>query len=276
MAVEEADVAVESIGPDKARGLLAANSHNRNLREPRVAQLAAVMARGEWEMNGETIKVADDGTLLDGQHRLQAIVESGVEIESLVIRDLPLAAQDTVDIGRRRRLADVLAIEGKRDAHALSAGLSMLHRYRTGKRFDYAHNTAPSPKQALQLLEETPEMTESVRAARRVTKQIGGPIGVFAALHRIFSEVDPGTTEEFFRQLESGAELEEGDPVLQLRNQVVKPRQDRNYTQSPNHVAALTVKAYNLRRSGRKVDLLSYRKREKFPEIDGRERLLDG
>src|ERR1700750_3512325 len=103
---------VETISPDMAQEILAANGHNRNMRSPRVAQLAEVMRRGEWILNGETIKVATDGTLLDGQHRLQAVVDSGATIETLVMRGMSLETQDTVDTGRRRRLADILAIEG--------------------------------------------------------------------------------------------------------------------------------------------------------------------
>lgn len=259
---------VEPITPEEAEELLQANTHNRPLRAPRVDQLAEAMRRGEWIVNGETIKIAEDGTLIDGQHRLQAVVDSGVTIETLVIRGLPLEVQDTVDTGRRRRLADILSIEGYSDSHALGAALSMLHRFRTGKRVDYSHANAPSSQQALDLLEEEPQIMESVQIARRVTKAVGGPIGVFSALHLLFKEVDAGSTEEFYARLADGTRLEPDDPLLHLRNQLIKPRKDRNYVQSPHHIAGLTIKAFNQRREGRRVELLFFRKGEKFPEID--------
>jgi hypothetical protein len=259
---------VEHVTPELAGVLLSANVHNRNLRTSRVAQLAEAMRRGEWELNGETIKVAEDGTLLDGQHRLQAVVESGVGIETLVMRGLPMLAQDTVDTGRRRRLADILKIEGYSDSHALAAGVNILHRLRTGSRIDYSHAGAPTPRQALELIRAEPQIIESVRAARRVTKQVGGPIGVFSALHCVFFEIDPEPTEEFFARLDDGAELKPGDPALHLRNQLARPRRDRSYSQSPNNIAALTVKAFNLRRKNRSIDLLTFRTGEKFPTVD--------
>jgi hypothetical protein len=261
-------LAVETITPNMAEDLLTANRKNRNMRAPRVAQLAETMKRGEWSLNGETIKVADDGTLIDGQHRLQAVVESGVAIQSLVIRGLPLEVQDTVDTGRRRRLADVLTIEGYSDSHALGAAVSMLHRFRNGSRIDYSHATAPSPQQALELIRAEPEIEESVKVARRVTKAVGGPIGVFSALHRLFMEIDPEPAEEFYAKLAKGSNLDDEDPVLHLRNQLARPRQDRNYAQSPHHIAALTIKAFNMRRAGRQIELLFFRKTEKFPTID--------
>ena len=139
MAIE-----VETISPEVTAALLEANRHNRHMRPPRVIQLADVMRRGEWVLNGETIKIATDGTLLDGQHRLQAVVDSGVTIETYVMRGMPPEVQDTVDTGRRRRLADVLAIEGHTDSHALGASLSMLHRFRTDQRID-SPTRAPLP-----------------------------------------------------------------------------------------------------------------------------------
>lgn len=269
----ETSIGVELITPDLARELLADNSHNRNLRSARVVQLAEAMRRGEWVLNGETIKIAEDGTLLDGQHRLRAVVDSGVAVESLVLRGLPTEVQDTVDTGRRRRLADLLAIEGHTDAHALAAALNMLYRFRTGGRIDYSHAGAPSAQQAIGLIEAEPEIRDSLREARRVTKQIGGPIGIFAALHHLFSEVDPEATKDFFDRLADGAELAKDDPVLHLRNQLGRPHKDRTYAQSASNTAALIIKAFNLRREGRRTDLLSFKKTEKFPTINGQAEL---
>src|SRR5207253_6031190 len=126
--------------------------------------------------------------------------------------------------GRRRRLADVLAIEGYSDSHALGAAVSMLHRFRNGNRIDYSHATAPSPQQALEMIRSDPEIEESVRVARRVTKAVGGPIGVFSALHRLFMEIDPEPSEEFYAKLAKGSNLDDEDPVLHLRNQLARPR----------------------------------------------------
>lgn len=259
---------VERVSPKVAADLLKSNVRNRNLRVGRVTQLAEAMRRGEWELNGQTLKVASDGTLLDGQHRLQAVVESGVTIETLVMRNLPAAAQDTVDTGRKRRLADILRVEGYSDSHALAAAVNILHRYRNGLRIDYSQAGAPTPKQALDLIATEPEIEESVRIARRVTKKVGGPIGVLSALHRVFHEIDPEPTEDFFEQLGEGAGLKKGDPLLQLRNQLIRPRRDRGYMQSPATIAGLTVKAFNLRRAGRKVALLTFRKNEKLSPVD--------
>lgn len=258
-------VSVERITPEAAREMLARNQRNRNLRVVRVRELSGAMQRGEWQLTGETIKLAKGGALLDGQHRLEAVVHSGVTIESVVVRDLPLNAQDTIDTGRRRRLADVLALEGYPNAVALAATLNVVHRRRNGHRITNSRNTAPTPQQALALLAQNRGLHESVEVARRVTKAIGGPTGVYAALHHEFGEIDPPATEEFFAGLEEGAELSRSDPVLHLRNHLVRPRSDRTYKLNPPRVAALVIKAFALRRAGRTIASLLSASEEGLP-----------
>jgi hypothetical protein len=261
-------VATELITPPVARAILEANTRNRPLRPGRVTQLASAIKRGEWKLNGETLKLAVDGTLIDGQHRLSAVLEAEAPIETLVMRDLPIEAQDTVDTGRKRRLADILKIEGYSDSHALAAGINMLHRFRSGLRIDYSQSGAPSALQAIELIQREPEIVKSVAVARTVAKQVPGPIGVFIALHCVFFKVDPGPTEEFYLRLKDGADLPKGDPLLHLRNQLMRPRKDRGYAQAPATVMGMTIKAFNLRRAGRRVELLTFRKNEQLPTVD--------
>lgn len=70
------------------------------------------MASGAWKFNGETIKFSTDGNLLDGQHRLNAIIQSGCTVKMMVVWGLDESSQDTVDIGAARTVADMLDMEG--------------------------------------------------------------------------------------------------------------------------------------------------------------------
>ena len=66
------DVQLVEITPELAHEWLGFNTHNRNIRQRIVTAYAADMTGGDWQWNGESIKFAEDGTLLDGQHRLAA------------------------------------------------------------------------------------------------------------------------------------------------------------------------------------------------------------
>lgn len=96
------------INPSIAREFLSHNTRNiRPLNKGAIRQYAASMRAGTWQSNGETIKFYEDGTLFDGQHRLQAIIESGTTQEMLVVTGI-LNDVSITDIGRVRS-AKVLA-----------------------------------------------------------------------------------------------------------------------------------------------------------------------
>ena len=74
-----------SVTPDYAATLLEKNTTNRNISQITVKRYAQAMASGEWMQNGQTITIAEDGTILDGQHRLWAVIESGITITFLIV-----------------------------------------------------------------------------------------------------------------------------------------------------------------------------------------------
>jgi hypothetical protein len=97
----------EVITPAMAQEYLKFNTENyRSINNVRVISYAADMKAGRWQLNGEGIKFDTNGTLIDGQHRLQAIVRAGVPIEMLVIRGIE-AGTNLYDIGAGRSLAQI-------------------------------------------------------------------------------------------------------------------------------------------------------------------------
>src|SRR3990172_2754159 len=83
------DLEVVEITPDLAARWLLSNTHNRTMKVKAIARYAADIRSGAWYVNGETIKFAADGTLLDGQNRLRACIEAGRAFTSVVVRGLP-------------------------------------------------------------------------------------------------------------------------------------------------------------------------------------------
>jgi len=75
---------------------------NRKISQRQLNFLTESILRGQWVLNGETIKIGKDGSIIDGQHRLMAIVRSGMSIESLVVFDCDPEAYNTIDKGRAR------------------------------------------------------------------------------------------------------------------------------------------------------------------------------
>jgi hypothetical protein len=259
------------VTPKMAAALLEGNKENRNLRPVYVRQLAGAMQRGEWVLNGEPVQIAASGLLLNGQHRLSAVVESGVTVQMLVVRGLPISARRTMDMGTRRNLSDVLALHGKMDTTNLAAVLGLLHRYRTGARVDFASRTAPTVPQALQLLEEEPGIEHAVTEARRIYRISRLRMTVAAFLLYLFEEADPGEGEKFFDALCEPRLEPDGSAAKALRSYLDRVRAEPNYQFSSVILLAMTIKAFNAWREGRTVEVLSYRpggdSPEQFPKI---------
>lgn len=104
---------VEVVTPQVASLYLKCNNGNRKIRENHVRILAGAIRRGEWKLTHQGIAFSESGRLLDGQHRLSAIVEADTPVQLVVVRGLPDDAFMALDIGNRRTTADILALDQK-------------------------------------------------------------------------------------------------------------------------------------------------------------------
>lgn len=98
---------------DVARRLLEFNvPNNRKLMPVTAGRHATEMKSGDWIVTHEGIGVDVDGFMVDGQHRLTAIAESGVGQWFLVTVNLPKSAVQVINRGRSRTLAHALQVLG--------------------------------------------------------------------------------------------------------------------------------------------------------------------
>ena len=115
VAVPKVYGAFEMIGPEKAIEYLTHNTKNyRRIKQAVVKRYAKSMQMGRWEKNGEPIIFDEDGNLLDGQHRLSAVVKSGCFVVMFVIRG----------IGRDVRIFNDNLSRGVKD-HACAMGIDL-------------------------------------------------------------------------------------------------------------------------------------------------------
>ena len=105
----------EDITPEKAEGLLEMNNGNRAVKKRVVEKYAKDMASGNWKENGVPIVIGSDGTVKDGQHRLLAIIMSGVTLHNQLLVIIPAEDANAYDIGSARTFADVATFEGYGD-----------------------------------------------------------------------------------------------------------------------------------------------------------------
>jgi hypothetical protein len=123
---------VEVVTPRLAKELLTRNVSNRPALKPVIASYAAAMRAEAWKLNGESIVISDAGLIRDGQHRLMAVVEAGVDVPMFFTSGVDDNTYRTLNTGRSRTASNVLSIEGFRYATTIAGGLREYYAYKKG------------------------------------------------------------------------------------------------------------------------------------------------
>lgn len=106
-------IRVVSIDPTLAKFLLQKNfRNNRKLSRPKVKLYAKEMLTGEWSADSNMICFDPEGLLINGQHRLEAIVESGTTQTFAMAFNMPNESARVFDQGRARTQVDRINIAG--------------------------------------------------------------------------------------------------------------------------------------------------------------------
>jgi len=260
---------IEEIGPKEAKFMLGVNTHNRTIRQSRVDTMVRDMKAGKWQLNGESIKFSVTNRLLDGQHRLLAIVESGVSVPMVVVRGLSDADQETIDIGDKRHMGDILHLAGEANTTNLGSVLRFCWSIETyGRR--PSGGIHPSPQELATYLKDNPDIRESVKIGNRANKAaLRYPQSVAGGLHYLMSKIDGDQADAFWEQLIEGT-APAGSPVNVLRETLLRDLA-RLHRMSIWQRAAITIKAWNLMRDDKTITILLWRSAgrlaEPFPKL---------
>jgi len=222
---DDADLArcmmsVEPVTPARAAQFLEANRRNRPVIIAYVETLARDMRAGRWALNPQPICFGADGRLLNGQHRLLAIIQSGVTIELPIIRGLPDAAFDTYDIQARQgpMLADVLP--GFGDGALVAAMANLLWRHECtplGSR-----PLKASAAELRDVLAAHPRLVEMRTFARRMMAY--GRPSVLGYAAYVISREDPVLGAAFLQRLDGSVAEGVAHPVARLRRKLLAMR----------------------------------------------------
>lgn len=249
-SVSNANASIEMVDPHTAAEWLQRNDINRGVRPRKVTQYARDMLNDEWRMTGEPVKFTADGRLLDGQHRMHAVIRARVTVPMLVVRGIEPDAQSYMDTGSARTPGDALALKGEEHANTLSAAARIGISIQRGQLAGARANT-PSHADVFAWLDAHPSIRESIAYGHdRYTRT--GPLtaSTLAYCHLRLSAIDEQQATRFLDGVASGANLPVGSPQLAVRDRVFKLREDRRAVRSVD-IVAIVFRAWNLWRKGR-------------------------
>jgi hypothetical protein len=257
---------LERITPETAAQMLQLNTENRPVVAKHVAFLAREIISGRWQVNGDTICFSDD-RLVDGQHRLMAIVKSGVPVQTFVIRGVSSQCFATKDTGKKRSTSDVMAINHVNDSKRIATATYKVWLYKTTGHM--AQNSiSPSPAELMDFYNQNQGIKDSVIAIPGKQKLIIHSLA--SALHYLFSEKDPSEADKFWNDVIQGENLQSNDSVFQFRARLVNNAASKSKLPMA-YISMLAIKAWNFRREGRYSKVLRFanvgEKQEAYPVI---------
>lgn len=265
---------VVSMTPEIAADLLRRNSNNRPIREVITNNYLADMRAGKWKYAGDPIRLAEDGTLLDGQHRLTAMaaMPSGWSAPVLLIEGLPTSAQLVMDQGRKRSPGQQLHLLGYANAHHLASTVRVLIEWRDGLMFrDTSQQAVVTTARIQEFVEANPHIPLLVNEARKLVVSCYMTPAVVAAFYIEAASIDKEMADEFITQLAEGTGLKPGSPILALRERAIRGKADRRKDSDRNQLGLL-IRTWNMHWNGQTVTRMQLPKggtftADKFPTM---------
>lgn len=251
MAADKPTASLIFVAPDTAQRWLSKNDRNRRLNNETVSRYVRDMNNGDWEFTGEAVKFADDGRLLDGQHRLTALVEHGSPILMLVVRGLTQRAQDVMDTGRKRSASDMFVIADRENASLLAATVRLAVAWKDGKitTSDSQFFGQISNSQIRDMEANDPLIKWAVQVASRVRTDIPANPAAIAFAAWLMGYCDSTAAVQFLNSVAEMRTEGVGDPRFTLIKRLTVAKTNRERLTSVQQ-AFYIVKAWNAWRTG--------------------------
>jgi hypothetical protein len=269
----ESDILIRKvlIDPALATELLKGNVANRTLTKSKVNKYATDMRSGNWVADtAECIKISHNMRLLDGQHRLQAIVESNTRVQMFIAYNVPEIAMNNIDTGFSRTTKNIFELNGISNAQHISAAIKKYLAYKTFKYNDGVNDPVKqmqiTNKQALDEYNSRQkfwsEITTKFMSYRKTFKNI--EITYLIAWYALAHDKDTNVADIYFNTFLSGLGLiSDKDPIYLLRQYIIEKCKTNNRALN----FALFVKSWNLVRKKQTVSILRYITTEKYPTM---------
>jgi len=259
-----------TITPGLAAAVLERMRNPRSIRQAALAQRKADLLGGNWSMETGSILFDRYGWLRDGQHRLTAVVQTGISIVANVVLGATEAAVSATDTGSKRSWSDQLKARGVRNTVAVQAGVTLAWKWDQDLNGPGA-GLSPTVAQLNAWFDSHAFCEEHGFEAMRWKRALkAGKPGVFFAFIYRMNVIDPVAARAWGQAIESGANLDTNDPIKRVRDRVMTSAGRPGAVSDRIIELAVMVKAWNLWIMSRESRFLSWRRqdrREQFPQM---------
>ena len=244
----------ELVTPLRANELLSILDENqRKLRPSNVRSIKLSFAQDRIVLSGDAIIIAN-GKLIQGQHRLRAIVESGKTIPLFVMTSTDQNLYDHIDGGLPRKFADRVSKDIPFSA-VIGAAINFVRRYDQGAGGkhgltlwggDVLHCKSDQKEYFLKHRESLQEAVVIAKESKRIL--FGPSIGTAFLELAWRNPKDKIPSSTFLNTLISGLNMRDGSAVYNLRRWLEKERDSSKKCRQETLFAEM-VKAWNCKQT---------------------------
>jgi len=252
------------LDPTLARQLYDGNAENqRRVSSSNLRKVEESIKSGLFALNGESIIQSVSGKLLNGQHRVLAVLNTGIGIWTVLVLNVPDEYFHTIDSGKSRSFSDVCQISGDSDARNVSTTILRLAEYYTDSRSVGTMQAIPHAR-LQQVKEMCGDVTASISAVVASSNVMSR--SRTAWLYHVVSTQSKARADEFFGALANGESLSSISPVYHLRERMLREKGAKAKLQN-REALALLIKAWNVFIEERPLKTLRWTDGEPFPEL---------
>ena len=246
---------------------------NRNIRQRKVMDICNAIKRGQWDSeNGESIKFDKKGNLVDGQHRLLAVIAAKKAVAMFAVFNVSSAAFATIDDTMKRSGPDTLSVYGQKNCNTTAGAITFVLLHKNMKDGELPRvGTAPNNTEILKFISDNPDIIQSVdyvlmfkRRGHRIV-----PFTILAGIHYMAcSGGNKELADSFVEQVMTGVGLKRNTGPYLLRERMTKDMISKTRLRKVERMA-LIIKAWNMHINGKVSKVLRWSKDagEKYPSV---------
>jgi hypothetical protein len=214
---------IMEVTPDQAIQWLEGNTHNRPVNQAHVYRLAREIKAGRWRLTHQGIAFDTDGLLIDGQHRLWAVVEAKLPVVTRVYFNESPDNRLVLDSGQRRSNLDILLMTD-RVTDVTDKHLATLRSLLTGSSTRSLRMTPGEEGDQYDLHKQAVEF--AVRHLGTTSTKGLATATIRAVVARAFYSADHARLAHFCDVLKSGMSTGEMDAsIILLRDYLIRTRE---------------------------------------------------
>ena len=270
---KEAPAVWETITPDLAREYLKANIINRPLKPKVVDTYAERMRKGQWKMSGEPICFLKGGALGNGQHRLYAVIKTGIPITFLIVRGCDPDSLYVYDSGVNRTVADGIGLDGIPNSVMVASIVAKYFTIKADRAFIQARSGGIE-RGTKRIKKSTIDVIEEYNSSPELYQEIIRTVMSCVAKINLFSKAETGgfcaflvkdrhhsleVVTRFMRMLFWGEDVTNGT-INVLKEKIVKDRMSAKSVMTSAYKQAILIKTWNAYITRKELKTLTYNK----------------